>query len=419
MKSINLPLTRFEVTKEFLNEKIQEGINELFNGSLDSEHGLYLREELKMLEKAPKEWTSYFLITSDMIKEVRKENPNAVAGGLGHICGSFIAYLLKLTSVDPILYKLSFFQFYSNISIIPVPTIDFYMSSKARISAIKCLQKEYGALNVWIPCLRSKNNKIGVHSTAVVISPEELTDYTIINFKEEEIPVSNMITKEVEEAGFIKLNLIVLDVLNKIDILASKSHLKTVAKIPNPFSLSRSDIRAIFKNANIYLEDSIKINIYDYFVNSMDTYIDGIAFVSKYRRTNLMKLDKADIWTMLNAKNVFKEDTIKELLPNILNSTYYEILYQEQVTDILSLLLEIDKEKANIARKEIAKRHFDKIRYYYGAIVDNLLSKNINPDKINIIWHEIYRSNNFTTSRNYLAGSALIDYWEAYLDYIN
>lgn len=67
-----------------------------------------LKEEIYTIESTNN--CSYFLILYDMIKEARKRHI-AVGVGRGSAGGSLVAYLLNITSIDPIQYQLLFSRF--------------------------------------------------------------------------------------------------------------------------------------------------------------------------------------------------------------------------------------------------------------------------------------------------------------------
>lgn len=79
-----------------------------------------VREEYDLI--CEKGYASYFLIQKEMIDEARRVGPSilgfgdgseAVGPGRGSVCGSLVAYLLRLHDVEPIMHDLRFSRFLS------------------------------------------------------------------------------------------------------------------------------------------------------------------------------------------------------------------------------------------------------------------------------------------------------------------
>ncbi|MGF0347742.1 DNA polymerase III subunit alpha [Rhodococcus sp. IEGM1300] len=87
-------------------------------------------------------FADYFLIIEGMIKEA-KEKGFLVGPGRGSAAGSLVAFLLKVTGVDPIEHRLLFYRFL-NPERVGLPDIDVDMSYEATQAVYKYLEGEYG-----------------------------------------------------------------------------------------------------------------------------------------------------------------------------------------------------------------------------------------------------------------------------------
>ncbi|RMF98003.1 MAG: DNA polymerase III subunit alpha [Candidatus Schekmanbacteria bacterium] len=103
-----------------------------------------LKMELDIIEKQGFE--GYFLIVWDFINYA-KENEIPVGPGRGSAAGSLVAYVLGITEIDPIRYKL-FFERFLNPERKSMPDIDVDFCQEKREQVIDYVRKKYGEENV-------------------------------------------------------------------------------------------------------------------------------------------------------------------------------------------------------------------------------------------------------------------------------
>jgi DNA polymerase-3 subunit alpha len=103
-----------------------------------------LEHELKIIIQMG--FPAYFLIVYDFIKYAR-ENGVSVGPGRGSGAGSIVAYLLRITDVDPLRYGLIFERFL-NPSRISMPDLDIDFADTGREKIIEYVRNKYGAKNV-------------------------------------------------------------------------------------------------------------------------------------------------------------------------------------------------------------------------------------------------------------------------------
>ncbi|RHZ36986.1 PHP domain-containing protein [endosymbiont GvMRE of Glomus versiforme] len=97
-----------------------------------------LEEELQIINKLG--YTRYFLIFSDIINDLRKQNI-IVGPGRGSAVSSLVAYLLGITKIDPLEYNLFFERFLNEKRKSP-PDIDIDIENQKEV--INYLQNKYG-----------------------------------------------------------------------------------------------------------------------------------------------------------------------------------------------------------------------------------------------------------------------------------
>jgi DNA polymerase-3 subunit alpha len=104
-----------------------------------------IKHELEVLQGA--NLSSYFLIVQDMVNYVK--NNNWLAGpGRGSAAGCLVSYLIGITDIDPIKYKLIFERFYSagrnTKDRVSLPDIDMDVPINKRENVIEYVKNKYG-----------------------------------------------------------------------------------------------------------------------------------------------------------------------------------------------------------------------------------------------------------------------------------
>lgn len=103
-------------------------------------HRERLEHELKTIEDMG--FSSYFLIVWDFVR-FAKEHQIPVGPGRGSAAGSIVAYLLGITNLDPIKYKLLFERFL-NPERITMPDIDIDFCYERRSEVLEYVVQKYG-----------------------------------------------------------------------------------------------------------------------------------------------------------------------------------------------------------------------------------------------------------------------------------
>ncbi len=91
-------------------------------------------------------YPGYFLIVQDFIAEARKMGVS-VGPGRGSAAGSVVAYCLKITNIDPLLYNLLFERFL-NPDRVSLPDIDIDFDDEGRSSVMDYVIRKYGKKQV-------------------------------------------------------------------------------------------------------------------------------------------------------------------------------------------------------------------------------------------------------------------------------
>ncbi len=141
----NFPLPPgFENDDEYLRHLVFEGAEKRWGKHFDDRVTERLVYELQVIGDMG--FSSYFLITWDLIKHARDNNIR-VGPGRGSAAGCAVAYTLWITDLDPIEYDLLFERFL-NPSRISMPDIDMDFDTRYRDEMIRYAAERYGRENV-------------------------------------------------------------------------------------------------------------------------------------------------------------------------------------------------------------------------------------------------------------------------------
>lgn len=131
----------------YLKQLAKEGLAERLKETKNVDHDLYAKRieyELGMINKMG--FSGYFLIVWDFIR-FAKEKLIPVGPGRGSGAGSLVAYALKITDVDPLVYQLLFERFL-NPERISMPDFDIDFCMNRRDEVIQYVMDKYGRNNV-------------------------------------------------------------------------------------------------------------------------------------------------------------------------------------------------------------------------------------------------------------------------------
>lgn len=125
----------------YLEALCYKGLVKRYGEKLSSIHKNRLSYELSIIKEMG--FADYFLIVWDFIKYA-KMNQIFVGPGRGSAAGSIVSYVLGITNVDPIKYKLLFERFL-NPERITMPDIDVDFQDNRRDEVIEYVQTKYGS----------------------------------------------------------------------------------------------------------------------------------------------------------------------------------------------------------------------------------------------------------------------------------
>ena len=129
-----------ETPDDYLEELCQQGMDKRYKKFFRKEALSRLEYELSVVKQTG--FASYFLIVQDFVNWA-KENRIVVGPGRGSVGGSIVAYLLNITTIDPLKHNLLFERFL-NPSRISMPDIDLDFTDRRRDEVIDYVAEKYG-----------------------------------------------------------------------------------------------------------------------------------------------------------------------------------------------------------------------------------------------------------------------------------
>ncbi|MFQ5956801.1 MAG: DNA polymerase III subunit alpha [Candidatus Brocadiales bacterium] len=123
---------------QFLRRLCEKGATERFGTISDSVHRR-LNHELKVIEETG--FVDYFLIVWDFVNFAHENG--IMTSGRGSGAGSLVAYVLKITNIDPLEHDLLFERFL-NAERVTMPDLDVDFCAEGREKVIDYARKKYG-----------------------------------------------------------------------------------------------------------------------------------------------------------------------------------------------------------------------------------------------------------------------------------
>lgn len=427
-----------------------------------------IEKEMKLIQEM--DFCSYFLINWDMVNYARSQNYFYVGRGSG--ANSMVAYLLRITDVDPIELDLYFERFINPHRTNP-PDFDIDFSSYERDDITRYLFEKHGtertalvgAYNTFqgkavvrqlgkvfgmpadeIDRLQSAKNisqvdEIGmlvlkyqkhiegfpshmsVHSSGVIISELPISNYTATHMPPKGFPTTHFSMLEAEDAGLHKF-----DVLGQRGLGKIKDSLTIIKEnVGDEFDIH--DIERFKKDPEIkkYLKAGDAIGCF---------YVESPAM-----RMLLTKLRADDYLRLVAASSIIRpgvaqsgmmneyiqrfhheelREKAKQELPDlyeILAETFGVMVYQEDVIKVAHYFADLPLSDADVLRRGMSwkfreRSQFDLVKEKF---FENCKAKGHRQDTINGIWTQIESFANYAFSKGHSASYAVESYQALFL----
>ena len=427
-----------------------------------------MEKELKVIED--KCFSSYFLINWDMVNYARSQKFYYVGRGSG--ANSMVAYLLRITDVDPIELDLYFERFINpERSSLPDFDIDFssierntvtrylfdkygwdktalvgsYNTFKGR-ATLRELGKVFGMPPIQINAMQKAENyaqldemarlvvkhykrieglpnHLSVHSSGIIISEEPMTTYTATMMPPKGFPTTHFSMIEAEDIG-----------LHKYDVLGQRG----LGKIKDSLSIIKNnrgvdiDIHQMKKfKKDPKIKNLLKIGdcVGCFYVESpgmrmLLTKLKADDYLRLVAASSIIRPGVSQSGMMNEYIRRFHNKKLREkarnALPdfyNLLEETYGVMVYQEDVIKVAHYFAGLTLGEADVLRRGMSwkfreRNEFHKIK---DKFFSNCKQKGYQTTIVVKIWEQIESFGNYAFAKGHSASYAVESYQALYL----
>jgi DNA polymerase-3 subunit alpha len=468
-----LPVPDGHTQKSYLIQLVKDRVRNRYD-VLTDEIKDRIKYEMSVILKM--EFAGYFLMVADYVNWA-KENGIRVGAGRGSASGSIVCYILGITEVDPIKYNLIFERFL-NPDRVSFPDIDCDFEKNKRHLVIEYLAQKYGkhgAVQIStkgilkgksaIKTVASRlghnfekyNNFIreindpkittvdmvveaslklqkalqtdeevqnviklaktiegniqstGTHAAGIILSHIDISDYCPIVRTKDGL-VTAWSDKIIEKIGLIKFDVLGLSNLSIID-----NCLKIINKDIDVDNLPLDDSKAFqllqdgHTNGIFQLESSGMRTLSKRIKPEEIKHIDAV--VALFRPGAMQFMDEY----VENRKNPEKITYIDSRVKPILEDTYGQMVYQEQVMQIARVLAGYSMSEADSLRRAIGKKKMDEMKKHEDGFISGCIKNGVDRVVANKLFQQIVKFAEYSFNRAHSLSYAMIAYQTAYL----
>ncbi|WP_338984788.1 DNA polymerase III subunit alpha [Spiroplasma endosymbiont of Diplazon laetatorius] len=476
---LKYPNSKKMPSKDYLKIICEDFLESYLNikNNLDKEiYKKRLSYELNVINKMGFE--DYFLIVHDMISEAIKLGI-LYGPGRGSAAGSLVAFLLKITKLDPIEWDLLFERFL-NIDRVTLPDIDLDFQDDRREEILEYLFNKYGkdhfATITTFQTIGIKNalrdcgrifdvpssdinhmtkqiNDKNVKDLALALEDSE----TLRKYKEKYpqiFEISEKIIGLPRQTGTHAAGVVFSDVElykvvpTKIGINGisqtqfSMNHLEEIGLIKTDILGLRnlSIIQEVLKN--IKMVDKTEIKLEEIPLNDKKTFellksgdtsgifqLESSGMTDVLIKMNVSSVDDIALTSALyrpgpqdniplfieRKNNSGAKYSIDKNVEDILESTFGIIVYQEQIMQMLQRVANMSLSRADIVRRAIGKKDKNLMTQFKEEFIEAAIKNGYSQNKANEIWVYIEKFALYGFNKSHAIAYSLISYWMAYL----
>ena len=255
-----------------------------------------------------------------------------------------------------------------------------------------------------------------IHAAGVVISAEDLYNYTPIQQEGDSDIVTQYKMEDVQEIGLLKMDFLGLRTLSLID-----KALFLIKKTKN-IEININEVKLDDKNTYKMLTEGDCLGVFQLESSGMrelvvnlkpDKFEDLVALLALYRPGPLQSGMVNDFVESKNGRK--KIEYPHPSLKPILEDTYGIILYQEQVMGIASELAGFSMSEADILRGAISKKKRKLLSEQKHKFIDGAKNRGIEEEVSTSIFELVNHFAEYGFNKSHSAAYAMISYQTAYL----
>jgi len=426
-----------------------------------------LKKELDLIKKM--NFVSYFLINWDIVSYAKKQGFFYVGRGSG--ANSIVAYLLRITDVDPMELDLYFERFinlyranppdfdidfswrdrthmtqyifkrFKNVALVgtyvtfkhkgvirelgkvfglPKEEIDALSDGKfqtSRLDKVTALVLKYGKLIHGMP------NYISVHASGIVISEQPLHFFSATFMPPKGFATIQFDMMIAEDVGLYKFDILAQRGLGKI-----KDTLQIVKdNQPEKANFDIHDVKKFYADATINTLIKTAQCMGCFYVESpamrmllkkleVDNYL-GLVAASSIIRPGVSKSGMMREYILRHRHPGRAKEKAHPVMLKIMPDTYGVMVYQEDVIKVAHHFAGLDLGEADVLRRGMSgkfrsRKEFEKVKAKFHA---NCLKKGYSKNLIDEIWHQVASFAGYAFAKGHSASYAVESYQSLFL----
>lgn len=297
-----------------------------------------------------------------------------------------------------------------------VKTEEDFLKLACKRSEINQFLNKYPEMMNVVFLLLGQQKAASIHACAMMIFPKEKTMYEWCPVRKSgDLIVSEWEGGEMDEAGFLKEDILGIEQLDKFTDILNLIEKNTGRKI-NLYSDIEYDDPEVYRYfANGWLND-----IFQFSAKGLCAYTqklkpknmdDVVAALSLFRPG---PMENGFHMNYIALKNGEKEPEYPIGTEEILKNTYSVWIYQEQIIKAVQILAGFTEEEADIARAAIGKKKMDKIKKlrpkFVNGYVERFGEKGVTKESAEALWEQMEKFGSYSFNRSHSASYAINAY---------
>lgn len=297
-----------------------------------------------------------------------------------------------------------------------VKTEEDFLKLACKKSEVNQFLNKYPEMMNIVFLLLGQQKAASIHACAMMIFPKEKSMYEWCPVRKSgDLIVSEWEGGEMDEAGFLKEDILGIEQLDKFTDILNLIEKNTGRKI-NLYSDIEYDDPEVYRYfANGWLSD-----IFQFSAKGLCAYTqklkpknmdDVVAALSLFRPGPMENGFHMDYIALKNGE---KEPEYPIGAEEILKNTYSVQVYQEQIVKMVQVLAGFSEEEADVARAAIAKKKKDKVEKIHPKFVDGYVkrfaSKGVTKESAEALWKQMEKFGLYAFNRSHSASYAINAY---------
>lgn len=260
-------------------------------------------------------------------------------------------------------------------------------------------------------------SNFGIHAAGLVISDFPIHDVVPVWKNSKADMITQFDKKEVEDLGLIKFDFLSIDTLSIIKECVRLIKEKRGIDI-DPWTLPDGDPKAYaamhagLLTGMFQVETSGKAK--DLIQRIRPEMIPHVSDISALNRPGPAQAG-LDEQYITNKNNGYPPEDLPDIIADILKDTYWTLVYQEQVMEIVSKVAGFSMRESDDIRRAMGKKDREFLAAYQQQFVDGAVSSGLTESYAEDLWEELLGFADYCFNKSHSVAYSIITYATAYL----